>query len=109
MFLSKKYLSRRHVLRGMGTSIGLPLLDAMIPAATALAQTAANPFRVSGLSIYPMAPWLISGRPMQPAETLRSSKYSSHLSLTVTNSLLCLALIMSALMGQSMLLPLAPG
>jgi len=43
MFLSKKYLSRRHVLRGMGSSIALPLLDAMIPAATALAQTAANP------------------------------------------------------------------
>lgn len=42
MFISKKYLSRRTVLRGLGTSVGLPLLDAMVPAATAIAQTAAN-------------------------------------------------------------------
>jgi hypothetical protein len=43
MFLTKKYLSRRTVLKGVGVSVGLPLLDAMIPAATALAQTAAAP------------------------------------------------------------------
>src|SRR5262245_41541476 len=43
MFISKKHLSRRTVLRGVGASIGLPLLDAMIPAGTALAQTAAAP------------------------------------------------------------------
>ena len=43
MFLTKKHLSRRTVLKGVGVSVGLPLLDAMIPAATALAQTAAAP------------------------------------------------------------------
>jgi hypothetical protein len=43
MFLTKKYLSRRHLLRAAGTSIALPFLDAMVPAATALAQTAAAP------------------------------------------------------------------
>ncbi len=43
MFITKTHLSRRTVLRGVGASIGLPLLDAMIPAATALAQTAAAP------------------------------------------------------------------
>src|SRR5690606_3789858 len=43
MFLTKKHLSRRTVLRGAGASIGLPLLSAMVPAATALAQTAAAP------------------------------------------------------------------
>jgi hypothetical protein len=43
MFISKKHLSRRTVLRGVGASIALPLLDAMIPAGTALAQTAAAP------------------------------------------------------------------
>ena len=43
MFISKKHLSRRAVLRGAGVSIALPLLDAMIPASTALAQTAAAP------------------------------------------------------------------
>jgi hypothetical protein len=43
MFITKKYLSRRVVLRGLGASVALPLLDAMIPAATALADTAAAP------------------------------------------------------------------
>jgi Protein of unknown function (DUF1552) len=41
MFLSKKHISRRTVLRGAGAMLSLPLLDAMIPAATALAQTPA--------------------------------------------------------------------
>jgi hypothetical protein len=42
MFITRKHLSRRAVLRGMGTAIALPLLDAMNPAATAFAQTAAG-------------------------------------------------------------------
>jgi hypothetical protein len=41
MFLTKKHLSRRTLLKGAGVSLALPLLDAMIPAATPLAQTAA--------------------------------------------------------------------
>jgi Protein of unknown function (DUF1552) len=40
-FVSRKHLSRRAVLKGAGATIALPLLDAMIPARTALAQTAA--------------------------------------------------------------------
>jgi hypothetical protein len=43
MFLTRKHLSRRTVLKGAGVSLALPLLDAMVPAATALAQTAAVP------------------------------------------------------------------
>ena len=43
MFLTKKHLSRRTVLKGAGATLALPLLDAMVPAATALAQTAAAP------------------------------------------------------------------
>src|SRR5438045_1479638 len=43
MYLTKKHLSRRTVLKGAGVTLALPLLDAMIPAATALAQTAATP------------------------------------------------------------------
>ncbi len=43
MFITKKHVSRRTVLRGMGATVGLPLLDAMIPAGTALAATAAKP------------------------------------------------------------------
>jgi len=42
MFISKKHLSRRTVLKGVGATIALPLLDAMSPAATAWAQTAAK-------------------------------------------------------------------
>ena len=42
MFISKKHLSRRTVLRGAGAVIALPLLDAMIPAGVAWAQTAAG-------------------------------------------------------------------
>jgi BMFP domain-containing protein YqiC len=40
-FITKKHLSRRTMLKGMGVSVGLPLLDAMLPAATALAKTTA--------------------------------------------------------------------
>lgn len=43
MFLTKKHLSRRTLLKGAGVSLALPLLDAMIPAATALSQTEAAP------------------------------------------------------------------
>jgi hypothetical protein len=41
MFVFKKKLSRRTVLKGAGATIALPLLDAMIPAGTAWAQTPA--------------------------------------------------------------------
>jgi len=43
MFVTKKHLPRRTFLRGFGATVALPLLDAMIPARTALAQTAAAP------------------------------------------------------------------
>ena len=43
MFIAKKHISRRTLLRGAGVTLALPLLDAMVPAATALAQTPANP------------------------------------------------------------------
>jgi hypothetical protein len=42
MFISKKHLSRRTALKGIGATIALPLLDAMQPAATAWAQTPAG-------------------------------------------------------------------
>jgi hypothetical protein len=43
MYLTRRHLSRRTILKGAGVTLALPLLDAMIPAATALAQTAATP------------------------------------------------------------------
>jgi hypothetical protein len=42
MFITKKHLSRRTVLQGVGAAIALPLLDAMNPAGVAWAQTAAG-------------------------------------------------------------------
>jgi Protein of unknown function (DUF1552) len=43
MFITKKSIPRRTVLRGAGATLALPLLEAMVPAATPLAQTAADP------------------------------------------------------------------
>ena len=53
MFISKKHLTRRTMLRGVGTAIALPLLDAMIPAHTALAQTAAKATPHLGFIYFP--------------------------------------------------------
>ena len=54
MFITQRHLSRRFVLRGMGATLALPLLDAMVPAFTALAQTAARPVRRLGFVYIPM-------------------------------------------------------
>jgi Protein of unknown function (DUF1552) len=53
MFITKKFINRRTVLRGVGASVALPLLDAMIPAATALAATAAKPMPRMGFVYFP--------------------------------------------------------
>ena len=42
MFISKKHIPRRTILRGAGAALALPFLEAMVPARTALAQTAAK-------------------------------------------------------------------
>jgi hypothetical protein len=43
MFITKKHISRRTVLKGTGVTLALPFLEAMVPASTALAATAAAP------------------------------------------------------------------
>ncbi len=43
MIITKMALPRRTVLRGMGTALALPFLDAMVPASSAMSKTAANP------------------------------------------------------------------
>jgi len=53
MYLTRKHLSRRTVLKGAGAAIALPLLDAMIPAGTALAETAAAPATRLGFVYFP--------------------------------------------------------
>ena len=58
MIITKRHIKRRTFLQGAGVTLALPLLDAMVPAGTALAQTAANPKRRFVGVFYPhgMAP-----------------------------------------------------
>ncbi len=53
MFITKKHLPRRAVLKAAGVSLALPFLDAMVPAGTALAQTAAVPKLRTGFFYIP--------------------------------------------------------
>src|SRR5437016_8226551 len=54
MIITKKAMPRRTFLRGMGATMALPLLEAMVPAATPLVKTAANPIRRLGFVFMPM-------------------------------------------------------
>jgi hypothetical protein len=65
MFITRKHISRRAVLRGAGVAIGLPLLDAMIPAATAFAATAAAPQPRLGFVYFPHGAVMARWRPAQ--------------------------------------------
>ena len=60
-FITKKHLSRRTFIRGMGVTMSLPFLESMVPAQTPLAKTAANPQIRLGLCFMPhgavMANW----------------------------------------------------
>jgi hypothetical protein len=53
MFVTRKHIPRRTLLRGLSASIALPFLDAMVPAATALANTAAAPKPRLGFFYFP--------------------------------------------------------
>ena len=53
MIVTKKAIPRRTILRGIGTALALPLLDSMVPALSALRNTAANPVRRFGVVYTP--------------------------------------------------------
>jgi len=53
MTITKKAISRRTVLRGLGVGVSLPLLDAMVPALTAFQKTAAKPVNRFGAVYVP--------------------------------------------------------
>ncbi len=65
MIVTKKCLPRRTVLRGLGASLALPLLDGMVPAFAAIQNTAANPVRRLGAIYVPngveMRAWTPTG------------------------------------------------
>ena len=54
MLVTQKHISRRTILRGVGTALALPLLDAMVPALRADRLTAAAPVRRLGFIVYPL-------------------------------------------------------
>ena len=54
MIITKHALPRRTFLRGLGATVALPLLDAMVPAMTAIAKTAADPVRRLSFVYMPM-------------------------------------------------------
>src|SRR5260221_1976298 len=54
MMITRKHLPRRTILRGLGATMALPLLDCMVPAFTAVAKTAAAPVRRFGAFYVPM-------------------------------------------------------
>src|SRR5437667_1023188 len=69
MFITKKHISRRTVLKGAGIALALPLLDSMVPAQTPLRSTAAVPkTRFTGIFVpHGMAPgyWIPDGAKLE--------------------------------------------
>jgi Protein of unknown function (DUF1552) len=74
MFLTRKHLPRRTFLRGVGATIGLPLLDSMIPARTALAATAAKPTLRAGFIYIPMGAQMPQWTPIGDKPGFRYSR-----------------------------------
>src|SRR5260221_652153 len=77
MFITKMSLPRRTFLRGVGATLGLPLLDAVVPALSAAARTGASPVRRLGFVSIPhgavMQKWTpaAEGRIVELSPTLR--------------------------------------
>jgi hypothetical protein len=65
MFITKTALPRRTFLRGLGTTLALPLLDAMVPALTAMRQTAAQPVPRLGFFYVPNGIYPSAWRPVR--------------------------------------------
>ena len=63
MIITKKYLSRRTVLQGIGASVALPLLDGMVPAFAAIRSSAARPVQRFGAVYVPNGMWMDTWTP----------------------------------------------
>ncbi len=91
MFITKRALHRRTFLRGVGTAVALPLLDAMVPSLTALAQTPARPRTRFGAVFIPngaiMEQWTPAGEGagLQLTPTLASLEPFRDSTVVVTN------------------------
>jgi hypothetical protein len=73
MFITKRHIPRRTFLRGVGATLALPLLDAMVPARTLLAQTAANPQRRLGFVYFPNGAVMDQWIPAQSGSNIQLS------------------------------------
>jgi hypothetical protein len=76
MIVSRNALPRRTVLKGLGVTLALPMLDAMVPALSAFAQTAAAPVRRLGFVYIPMG---MNATAWTPAAEGRISELSASL------------------------------
>src|SRR5687768_6089514 len=63
MIITGKHLSRRTILRGLGASVALPLLDSMVPAYAAQTRTAAQPVQRLAAIYVPMGMHMAKYRP----------------------------------------------
>ena len=68
MFVTKKHIPRRTFLKGAGVALALPLLDAMVPARTLLARTAAKPVQRLGFVYVPHGAIMDQWTPKQVGE-----------------------------------------
>ena len=73
MFISKLSLPRRTFLHGMGAALALPFLEAMVPAFTATAKTAASPPRRLGFVYFPNGAVMDQWIPAQSGSQLQLS------------------------------------
>ena len=73
MMITKKAIARRTVLRGLGAAVALPLLDAMVPAAKALAATPAKGTQRFGFFYVPHGSIM---RQWTPAQEGRNFEFS---------------------------------
>src|SRR5437763_16414682 len=91
MLITKKFMPRRTFLRGMGATLALPLLEAMVPAATPLARTAANPLRRLGFVFMPMgcdqSRWTPPGKDLDELSPILSSLAPVKEQVTVISNL----------------------
>src|SRR6266852_7386515 len=79
MFITKKHLSRRAALRGLGVSVALPLLDSMIPAQTPLRNTAAKPQIRLGFCYIPHGAVMFNWTPVKEGSNFHLSRTLSPL------------------------------
>jgi len=73
-FVTRKHLSRRTALRGLGVSVLLPLLDSMVPAQTPTARTAAKPQLRLGMCFMPHGAVMSNWTPVKRGSNFKLSR-----------------------------------